>query len=846
MTLAFGLFFLGPLLGILFITVNTGLFGTDELLYCLIGLMVSALFGYLIMRQISNGILRLEHRMAEKLDGLQRQTNNGDNELRNITSIADAMSDTIEEAKKSLGRRTSEIHALKELNGLSSFQVSGRSLAHIALKRSMEVTDSPGGAVILVTGKKAVCFHVLGEGITLQKDQTIAYEEFLWRRILQQERTGCIGRDEVSNCAKIVEDGCRGVAFSPLGCFSSTTAVVVLAVNETELMDETTLGFLATYFSAVGNILKMLEIERKKRETADELNTVLSIIKIISRNPKEADLVGKIAKQIEQILPYHWIGLALLTRNPEELYLSHSFTRNSSSIKTGTLIIERRSLFHLAMNAEEPLILDNLDLKKEYFEKSLFQEQGVQSCILASLKSSGRPIGVICLGSNKKNGFGRREKRLFGLTAKSVSIALDQSRAVSRERAKRTELEILQKIGSALSTHTIKANKVLPYVLERIVDLVKVEAGSIMLMQFDSLVVETAIGKFKTILEKQKFSLNHGVAGYVVATGESVIVDDVRKNPHFLSAVDEKTGFETKNLLCVPMISGARVIGVIELLNRIDKPFSDEDLQVVKAVAASTSVALETTRIYGESAHIAKKEKLIRTIFQKYVPEEVVGDILQRGEPSRMAVGQKRIVTVFNVDIRGYTRMSKQASTEDVVHILNHFFKRMGQIVINHHGLLDKYLGDGMLAIFGAPVQSANPALDAVLAAMDMIKEIEQISILALDRCATPIKIGISINTGEAIVGNIGFSKKMEYTVIGDVVNEAFRIQDLTRVKENSIFIGEATYKQVRSSILTRPLGLKKLDDSLVNVYEVITDSSLVRYEGSADAGKSSADLSIH
>jgi class 3 adenylate cyclase len=148
----------------------------------------------------------------------------------------------------------------------------------------------------------------------------------------------------------------------------------------------------------------------------------------------------------------------------------------------------------------------------------------------------------------------------------------------------------------------------------------------------------------------------------------------------------------------------------------------------------------------------------------------------------------------------------------------------MGNIIITHKGLLDKYLGDGMLAIFGAPASTANPALDAVLAAQEMVKAIEKLSILSVDRCGIPLKIGISINTGEAIVGNIGFSKKMEYTVIGDVVNETFRLQDLTRNKPNSILIGEATYNQVKSVVRTRPYGLKKLDSSLVNVYEVETD----------------------
>ncbi len=423
-----------------------------------------------------------------------------------------------------------------------------------------------------------------------------------------------------------------------------------------------------------------------------------------------------------------------------------------------------------------------------------------------------------------------------------VTIALEQTRLLDRLRAKRKELEVFNRIGAALSTHTIKAGQALHYILERIAELIEVEAGSIMILEYDVLVIQAAIGPYRKQLRKLKVNLSHGVAGYVVAAGEPVTIQDVRKSSHFLSDIDEKTGFVTRSLLCVPMISNGRVVGVIELLNKVGTPFGEDDMQKVKTVAASTAIALENSRLYSDTKHIVKKERFIRTVFQKYVPEEIVADILDKGESEQMTIGENRIVTVFNVDIRGYSRMSRQASTEDVVHILNYFFKRMGNIVIKNKGVLDKYLGDGLLAIFGAPVASANPALDAVLAAQEMVAAIEEVSILSQDRCGVPIKIGVSINTGEAIVGNIGFDKKMEYTVIGDVVNDTFRLQDLTKNKLNSILIGETTYQQVKSVVSAQPYGLKKLDGSFMDVYEVTNEDVSGAY-GYIDASDSAQSL---
>jgi class 3 adenylate cyclase len=138
--------------------------------------------------------------------------------------------------------------------------------------------------------------------------------------------------------------------------------------------------------------------------------------------------------------------------------------------------------------------------------------------------------------------------------------------------------------------------------------------------------------------------------------------------------------------------------------------------------------------------------------------------------------------------------------------------------------VLDKYLGDGLLAIFGAPISSKNPALDATFAAIEMLEAIEAVSRLSKERCGVPLKIGVSINTGEAIVGNIGFDKKMEYTVIGDVVNEMFRLQDLTRRKTNSILISESTYQQVKLFVYANQWQVKRFADKEVtmNIYEVV------------------------
>ena len=252
--------------------------------------------------------------------------------------------------------------------------------------------------------------------------------------------------------------------------------------------------------------------------------------------------------------------------------------------------------------------------------------------------------------------------------------------------------------------------------------------------------------------------------------------------------------------------------------------FRQSELKLLKSLASSTAVALENSRLFSESVQMAKKERYVRNIFQKYVPEAVANEILERGDRDLITLGEKRLVTLLNVDIRGYSRISKNLKSEDVVLLINYFFMTMGSAILKHNGILDKYLGDGILAVFGAPVASSNPALDATLAALEMRTQVEKVNAFARERYGETLAMGISIHTGEVIVGNIGFEKKMEYTVIGDVVNDTFRLQEFTRATPNSILIGKTTYQKIKPFMLTKPLGVKTLGagEGQMEVYEVL------------------------
>jgi class 3 adenylate cyclase len=212
-------------------------------------------------------------------------------------------------------------------------------------------------------------------------------------------------------------------------------------------------------------------------------------------------------------------------------------------------------------------------------------------------------------------------------------------------------------------------------------------------------------------------------------------------------------------------------------------------------------------------------------MFQKFVPKEALDKIIHGSSDGKPIIEELRTITLLNIDIRGFSKLALQIGPQKTVALLNSFFSVMGGIVFKHSGIVDKYLGDGFLALFGAPVASTKDADNAVAAAFEMKHRLPAVNKYLKRKLGASLNMGISIHTGEVVVGNIGFDKKMDYTVIGDSVNTVFRLQNLTKAFPNGILIGENTLRAVRSRLEVADVVLS--DDaakifSNMKVYELL------------------------
>jgi len=220
---------------------------------------------------------------------------------------------------------------------------------------------------------------------------------------------------------------------------------------------------------------------------------------------------------------------------------------------------------------------------------------------------------------------------------------------------------------------------------------------------------------------------------------------------------------------------------------------------------------------------MADKERGIRKLFQKFVPREVVDKIIVGKDTGKPIIEESKVVTLLNIDIRDFSLLSKKIGPKKTVDMLNYFFSIMGDIVFEHQGIVDKYLGDGFLAVFGAPVSSPSDAENAMMAALEMQRRMGEVNEYCQNKYKDKLFAGMVVHSGEVVVGNIGFEKKMDYTVIGAAVNFVFRLQELSRKWPNNILLSETTYNEVEATLKEKMIKISESEENIesMRIYRI-------------------------
>lgn len=294
--------------------------------------------------------------------------------------------------------------------------------------------------------------------------------------------------------------------------------------------------------------------------------------------------------------------------------------------------------------------------------------------------------------------------------------------------------------------------------------------------------------------EAQPLRVSRTVFDNVARQRVSVLLENTRHDD--VAVPDSMRMHQTHSVMAAPIVGRKGLLGVIYTDQQdVTQAFSSDDLDLLNAVTVQTGIAIDTVR-----AHEAlQREAKAREKYERFLPQQLVDDVMLDPNREIRPGGARVALTVLFGDLRGFTTLSESSPPEAVVARLNRFYTLMSEAIFRHGGTLDKYLGDGVLALFGAPYATERDAVKAVRAAIDMQRSMATFNQELTAVGEQSIAMGIGINTGSAIVGFVGSDTRLDYTAIGDTVNTAARLEHLA--KPGQILISEHTIQAVDASV---------------------------------------------
>ena len=394
----------------------------------------------------------------------------------------------------------------------------------------------------------------------------------------------------------------------------------------------------------------------------------------------------------------------------------------------------------------------------------------------------------------------------------SAEELVDMSRAYRR-------LEALYRVGKLIASEFDLAKR-LGAVLDTVMAVLDAERGFVMLRdeKDDTLQVSVARGMGR---ELESGAPSMGIARSAAIDGDPVLMVDAETDEQF----GMRESIVVQNIvsaMCVPLEIEDRLLGSIYVdTRRPGVAFNEADLELFASMATQSAMAIDNVRLYEQMLATERK----RANLGRFLSPAIVDEIMKEDSVLELG-GRKRVVTTMFCDIRGFTPMTERMGAAQIVDLLNEHFTAMTEIIFEHKGTLDKYIGDELMAVFGSPLSQKDDAERAVRAALAIQAKNAELNERPAQEGRPTIGLGIGIDTGEVIAGYIGSPIRMEFTVVGDHVNTASRLCSLA--KSGQVVVGEPTYQCAKDLVDVRAIGSVTLKGKQIPVeaFEVLPKTS--------------------
>jgi len=392
-------------------------------------------------------------------------------------------------------------------------------------------------------------------------------------------------------------------------------------------------------------------------------------------------------------------------------------------------------------------------------------------------------------------GRAERAPQLVRSPDSSSSALTDLATRVKKLERENYLLTVLYEAGKALNSRLA-----LEHIVEQVVSLAclieGVERGFVMLFDESGEVMRQSEVRYRDprgAANRPEIILSKQVLEMIRRERQPILIEDVSADERFNASESLKIS-GLRSAMCAPLLGKERLFGILYVDN-LEKAsaFTQDELNVFALIAAQAGAAIDNATAHEKIA----QQSLQRSALQRFLSPEVAEMVV--ANPHIRLGGVNQEVTVMFADIRGFTAMSENLEPSRVVEILNEYFTRVTDVIFDNGGMLDKYIGDAVMAVFGAPISKGNDAENAVNSAIQIQRLLIELNRDAAARQWPELRVGIGINTGGVVAGNIGSPLRLDYTVVGDAVNTAQRLR--ANAKGGQILISESTVVKMGKNV---------------------------------------------
>ena len=664
-----------------------------------------------------------------------------------------------------------------------------------------------------------------------------------------------------------------------------------------------------------------------------EQSALLEIAEALGSQLGLVGLIEKILEKTSQLLQGDRASVFLVDRQRGELWNKVAQGMATAEIR---FPMDRGIAGHVATTGEVLNIPDAYESR--HFNPDIDQKTGyrTRSLLCVPIRDHRHEvIGVVSVMNKKDGVFGASDAAMLSKLSNVLGLALHNSILYEEVVSRQQEVATLLEVGNALS-QTLDLAGLIQIIMKKASEIMDADRSTLFLIDKNTGELWSKVAQGLDLAEI-RFPKDKGIAGHVATTGQTLNIVDAYEHPLFNREIDQKTGYRTRTLLCMPIRNPAGdVIGVTQVVNKRSGAFTSVDEHLLGAFSAQAAVAIDNAQLYervremknhlesivesltngvitvdargeitttnhsacrilgakeaamvGEKAqvflaqvspdlvddiakvrdtgkallrydadcktiggrHVAMNtnivplldlsaqklgelvvleditsEKRVKSSLSRFMSKAVADKLLAEDENPALG-GVRQEVSILFSDIRSYTTLTEGADAHEIVGMLNEYFTYMVDVIFGHEGILDKFIGDAIMAVFGAPFP--RPEVDhinAVNAALDMDAELDRYNTQRVSQGKRPIDVGIGISSGEVVCGYIGSEKRMDYTAIGDGVNLASRLESATKQYGARIMISEFTRALIGNGFVMRELDNIKVKGKTqpVKIYEVL------------------------